>query len=149
MSDYTPTTEQIRAGYIGEPEHFMDKAVGEEFDRWLAAHDAEVQERADRWKAAADSADALLRAVMDALSIRPDQDPVIEARRISVALAEQGTENPAPTLVDMRDPSAVLSIPEVMQRWLVGPGRSARVHSWRRDPNTQPPGGSEVGRGAP
>jgi len=40
---HAPTTAEIRTGYIGEPEHFMDKAVGEEFDRWLAAHDAEVR----------------------------------------------------------------------------------------------------------
>lgn len=45
MSDYTPTTDEIRTGYaaIGDaiiPEH------EEEFDRWLAAHDAEVLEAA-------------------------------------------------------------------------------------------------------
>lgn len=43
MSDYTPTTAEIRKGYIGEPaDHFMDPLVGAEFDRWLAAHDREV-----------------------------------------------------------------------------------------------------------
>ncbi len=37
------TTAEIRAGYVGEPGHWMDERVGEEFDRWLAAHDAEVR----------------------------------------------------------------------------------------------------------
>lgn len=61
-----------------------------EFDAALAAHDAEKHDMAERWKAVANSADDLLRAVMDALNIRPDQDPVIEARRIAAVLAEQG-----------------------------------------------------------
>jgi hypothetical protein len=34
--EYTPTTDEIRKGYIGEPDHFMDPLVGAEFDRWLA-----------------------------------------------------------------------------------------------------------------
>jgi hypothetical protein len=48
MSDLTDeerdpiTTAEIRRGYIGEPPHFMDERVGQEFDRWLARHDAEV-----------------------------------------------------------------------------------------------------------
>lgn len=53
MSDYTPTTEEIRE-YVetgGEPrpwveldaaEEAREKARGEAFDRWLAAHDAEL-----------------------------------------------------------------------------------------------------------
>lgn len=56
MSDYTPTTEEIRE-YVetgGEPrpwvvldegEEAREKARGEAFDRWLAVHDAEVGER--------------------------------------------------------------------------------------------------------
>ena len=54
MSDYTPTTEEIRE-YVetgGEPrpwveldeaEEAREKARGEAFDRWLAVHDAEVR----------------------------------------------------------------------------------------------------------
>lgn len=35
-----------------------------------------------RWKAVAESGDALLRAVMDAMGCRMDQDPVIFARQL-------------------------------------------------------------------
>lgn len=54
MSEYTPTTEEIRE-YVetgGEPrpwvelddtEKALEKARSEAFDRWLAAHDAEVR----------------------------------------------------------------------------------------------------------
>lgn len=41
MSDYTPTTEDIRAGW-----EYATAVIGDEgtaqFDRWLAEHDAEV-----------------------------------------------------------------------------------------------------------
>jgi len=49
MPEYTPTTEQVRAGY--EPLHatgpntydlMSEEEAGAEFDRWLAAHDAQV-----------------------------------------------------------------------------------------------------------
>jgi len=42
MTDYTPTTEEIRNRYLSEvfPE---DEA---EFDRWLAEHDRQVAEKA-------------------------------------------------------------------------------------------------------
>lgn len=42
MSDYTPTTEEVRAAYIGKPAHWLDEQIGTKFDRWLALHDAEV-----------------------------------------------------------------------------------------------------------
>lgn len=57
MAEYTPTTEEIRE-YVetgGEPrpwvelddaEKAREKARGEAFDRWLAAHEAEVREHA-------------------------------------------------------------------------------------------------------
>ena len=44
MSDYTPTTAQIRTGYASVA--YTDEGVDlrlVEFDRWLAAHDAEVR----------------------------------------------------------------------------------------------------------
>lgn len=51
MSDYTPTTEEMRAFYTAERidvhPHLFPKPSAEEaeaeFDRWLAAHDAEVR----------------------------------------------------------------------------------------------------------
>jgi hypothetical protein len=62
MSDYTPTTEQLRdkyaqhaltsrgwpGGWVGER---VDREAREEFDRWLAEHDAQV--RADALREAA------------------------------------------------------------------------------------------------
>lgn len=97
MSEYVPTTEEIAGWWAhkgGSPAspYYASKLTkrAKEFDRWLATHDAEKHDMAERWKAVANSADDLLRAVMDALNIRPDQDPVIEARRIAAALAEQG-----------------------------------------------------------
>lgn len=46
MNDYTPTTEEIRVIYIGTREEFVKPWQSNrpaEFDRWLAAHDAEVR----------------------------------------------------------------------------------------------------------
>jgi len=52
MSEYTPTTKQIRERCITDPEDEYHNpinapanrlAAGREFDRWLAAHDAEVR----------------------------------------------------------------------------------------------------------
>ena len=40
MSDYTPDTDEVRSGYQWDNEY-----RGPEFDRWLAAHDAEVAAR--------------------------------------------------------------------------------------------------------
>ncbi len=43
MSDYTPTTEEVRNGDMGR-EWWAEEnqPAGAEFDRWLALHDAEV-----------------------------------------------------------------------------------------------------------
>lgn len=50
MSDYTPTTEDIRTawthGYHGD-NYPGAEATDAEFDRWLAAHDAEVRQGGD------------------------------------------------------------------------------------------------------
>lgn len=55
MSDYTPTTEEVRRDYVAcnsSPQASMSDdgvMVGDasyEFDRWLAAHDREVAEKA-------------------------------------------------------------------------------------------------------
>lgn len=63
---------------------------------FLAGWDAAVMDGATNL----DTADQLLRAVMDALGIRPDQDPVIEAQRIATALAAGATEAAATALED-------------------------------------------------
>jgi hypothetical protein len=39
MTDYTPTTDEVREAYIWDEEDYAA-----EFDRWLAAHDKEVIE---------------------------------------------------------------------------------------------------------
>ena len=43
MSDYTPTTPMIRTGYMRDGRERKQRAA--EFDRWLAAHDAELREQ--------------------------------------------------------------------------------------------------------
>ena len=50
MSEYTPTTQQVRREYVSgraEAESAMsyDPQYEPEFDRWLAAHDAELREQ--------------------------------------------------------------------------------------------------------
>ncbi len=52
MSDYTPTTENIRSCYVYATEGYdgglaiPEQQSKAEFDRWLAAHDAEVASKA-------------------------------------------------------------------------------------------------------
>lgn len=59
MSEYTPTpddvrayyvrhiktTEEVRAYYVWSLSRAVSRERGIEFDRWLAAHDAEVADR--------------------------------------------------------------------------------------------------------
>ena len=68
MSDFTPTTEQVRDGFRFDPEDEWRDPVGavmraieagRAFDRWLAAHDAEL-----RAQIAADVAHAIDTHVM-------------------------------------------------------------------------------------
>ncbi len=83
-----------------EVQAYMERQIADAIlsSDWLAAHDAEKraeweaeqEDITEWWKAVANSADDLLRDVKNALNIRPSQDPVIEARRIAAALAEQG-----------------------------------------------------------
>lgn len=50
MSDYTPTTEEVRASYVDEnvcyDETWQDCA--EQFDRWLEQHNKEVRAKRDQ-----------------------------------------------------------------------------------------------------
>lgn len=44
MTNYTPTTSDVRAEYVDRCMDAYDRQVArDEFDRWLAAHDAEVR----------------------------------------------------------------------------------------------------------
>ncbi len=45
MSEYTPTTEEVRAEFVTNKALRMPTTWrgADEFDRWLAAHDAEVR----------------------------------------------------------------------------------------------------------
>ena len=67
MTDYTPTTAEIRAGWMDSGTHEERDAA--EFDRWLAAHDAEVKAKAL----------APIRAALadhPRCDIHPDGDPI-------------------------------------------------------------------------
>ena len=46
MSDYTPTTEEVRDHYASYPGARFTPETAEWFDRWLAEHDRQVAERA-------------------------------------------------------------------------------------------------------
>lgn len=47
MSDYTPTTDNVRFGFVTAPMAHEPREYAEaEFDRWLAKHDREVAARA-------------------------------------------------------------------------------------------------------
>lgn len=57
MSDYTPSTEQVRAAYIATQRRFVEdpvpkQDVATEFARWLAEHDRQM--RAEGWRRASD-----------------------------------------------------------------------------------------------
>lgn len=45
MSDYVPTTEQVRERYILPAHRINHEERGEEFDRWLAAEIAAAEKR--------------------------------------------------------------------------------------------------------
>ena len=40
--EHTPTTDDVRAYYVWSKSRRVSRERGIEFDRWLAAHDAEV-----------------------------------------------------------------------------------------------------------
>ncbi len=46
MSDWTPSTEQVRSHYVFNQSNQWDPERGEAFDRWLTEHDRQVAERA-------------------------------------------------------------------------------------------------------
>ena len=46
MSEYTPTTAEVRGAWSAWYEPGDDRWMPERFDRWLAAHDREVAAKA-------------------------------------------------------------------------------------------------------
>lgn len=46
MSDWTPSTEQVRSHYVFNQSNQWDPERGEAFDRWLAEHERQVAEKA-------------------------------------------------------------------------------------------------------
>ena len=46
MPEYTPTTEQVRSHYVFDQTDKWSLERGAAFDRWLAAHDADVAAKA-------------------------------------------------------------------------------------------------------
>ena len=75
---YTPTTDEVRASYAVDGIGAPSLANSHRFDRWLAAHDAEVRAQA-------------LAPIREALAghprcdIHPDGDPVTCGWRRAVA----------------------------------------------------------------
>ncbi len=47
MSDYMPTTDEVRDGYYS-PRESYEPDHNAEFDRWLAQHDAEITAKAGK-----------------------------------------------------------------------------------------------------
>lgn len=70
--EFTPTTEQVRMDYIqaSEGDRVCPEEAGPQFDRWLAAHDAQVRQ------------EAKVQALRDAAQVlREDVDIVFNKHR--------------------------------------------------------------------
>lgn len=48
MTDYTPSTSEVRAEYFSTRDHTGESAIerAKQFDRWLAEHDRQTAEKA-------------------------------------------------------------------------------------------------------
>jgi hypothetical protein len=85
LSDFTPTTEELRQKYATgatwQHQGFSSAAV--EFDRWLAAHDAEKDKRIAGLEARVAAHEKLgLAAIFLADTFDSDADPDVEIRKI-------------------------------------------------------------------
>jgi hypothetical protein len=108
---YTPSPEEAQFAYEAGRTHITRLATGvqatdvspftAEWLRMIEAVRREEREKAERWKATADSADALLRAVMAELDIRPDEDPVLAVRGIIAGIRNDEREKAAKIAEDM------------------------------------------------
>jgi len=87
-TEYTPTTSEVRALYVtGTPGHRVSVETGSaEFDRWLAAHDAEVVAAgvdAERERAAREASRPVTDAERDAQLIEKFTDHVASLAMLS------------------------------------------------------------------
>lgn len=110
--EYTPTTEQVREFWASDGQHqpaaksFRPLESEAEFDRWLAAHDADLTARL----AAALAANAEMKTMYQELNTL--QDAVVEEHaelESRLAAAEQTIED---ALVASRASSVPLGMPE-------------------------------------
>lgn len=85
MSDYTPNADQIRAVFMGgAANEAQGERRGESFDRWLAAHDAEVRAEADALRSTIAQAQARFRqyASQEAPTYDQEVDALLDISRI-------------------------------------------------------------------
>ena len=87
MSDYTPTTEQVRDAVAYDGDFYESNGdwivlrddIAACFDRWLAAHDAEVHQRGR--EAAAEAVEDALRDYVYGEDFGPPEFRLIAAAR--------------------------------------------------------------------
>lgn len=124
MSDYTPTTDEIRNGWIDNGTH--EERDGADFDRWLAARDAQVKAKAL----------APIRAALanhPRCDIHPDDDPIKCGWKRAVAdiqaVLDREESDYTPTTDEVRDAATQCpdDIPaDEFDRWLAGISPEAR-----------------------
>lgn len=100
MSEYTPTTDEVREAYRRWKYRFDSEKGGPEFDRWLATHDAEVaaralEEAADAFERKA--ADPALTAMADKYAgyyagVRSGMQATTKTLRAEAARLREGKE---------------------------------------------------------
>ena len=97
MSVYTPSTGEVRRRYAyarsDKPRHKNQSAIAE-FDRWLAAHDAEVLATAAlRRPAQTEPTDAQIAAMTDPNSITDEQADAAQLAHYRFVFGEEGLPN--------------------------------------------------------
>ena len=113
MGEYTPTTETIRNNYSSpwhETSEFTSEQASEEFDRWLAAHDAEARAEAESDPAKDERmvrymAMATPLGYQSALTVVQEMTKLIDAEtRARGVVAEEPSDQVKQLLRDMTDP---------------------------------------------
>lgn len=145
--EYTPTTEDVREAYLLAAEHFHDcgrtfAEHREQFDRWLAAHDAEVraplEAEVERLRTMlADSAALNREALRDGDAERARAEAAEAKVRAGLALADDMERQPVSEIAPVSGMAiiirAALADPTCEAIWL-GPG----VDSLQADPPERP-----------